>query len=326
VPNPLEDPLLENAKVIILGDQGHGKTGLKAALVAQGYKLRGIDTDKGSKILRSLLTNPNYPYAAYMKKHSITPDISIIPIDVPMDAKSTTIKGVSWDILGPTSSAGWNRVVRLVTQEWIDGDRNLGPITDWDQDTILDFDTVSTLAEIAKYWVQDMNGRLGSLNDEHGRDTGGAQEMITRMMTRLTSTQVKCNVIVNAHITWIDQTNHATQSPDQRLRAQLPVDARGFPAIIGRALSPVFGKKWNDVFIVRRTGSNANAERKIYTVPTDNTDAKNSVWLEPSYPISTGLAEIFSALRYQDPPTEFIKAIRGQNGEPKNGESKGFGR
>ena len=198
-------------------------------------------------------------------------------------------------------------------KEWKDGDRNLGAITDWGPDTIFDLDTLSTLAEVAKYRVQDMNGRLGDLEDEYGRDTGGAQEMIQRVMTKLTSSAVRCNVIANTHITWIDQTNRASQSPAQRLREQKPVDARGFPSVIGRALSPVLGKKWNDQFIVRRTGSGTAVERRIYTVPTDNTDAKNSVWLEPSYPISTGLAEIFCALQYKDPPTDLIETVKTFN-------------
>jgi|SRR5579864_930571 len=305
----LTDPITETAKILLIGDQGHGKTGAKAALVAAGYKLRMIDTDKGFKILRSLLTDPHYPYADYMKKAGITPDVSFIPIDAPMGVESQTIRGVQWAILAPTSSSAWNTVVKLL-KEWKDGDRNLGGVADWDNDVILDFDTMSTLAELAKYWVQDMNGRLGSLNDEHGRDTGGAQEMVSRLITWITSSAVRCNVIMTSHVTWIDQTNHAAQRPEQRLREQKPVDARGFPSVIGRALSPVVGKKFNDQFIVRRTGSSASAERRIYTVPTDNTDAKNSVWLEPSYPLSTGLAEIFAALRYQDPPEDLIKAIR----------------
>lgn len=307
----LLDPDNENGKILLLGDQGYGKTGAKAALVAAGYKLRMVDTDKGFKVLRSLLTDPRYPYANYMKKVGIDPAepgrISYIPIDVPMDFKTQTLKGVAWNILGPSSSAAWNEAVNIL-KEWKDGELNLGPFTDWGPDTILDFDTMSTLAEIAKYWVQDMNGHLGSLIDEHGRDTGGAQEMIMRLMSKLTNNAVKCNVIVTAHIKRVDMSNDVPQSAEQRLREKKSIETKGFPAVIGQAVSPYIGKKFNDVFVVDR--NDRTKEQWIYTVSYDNVAAKNSVWLEDRYPLSTGLAEIFAALRYLPPPTDLINAIR----------------
>src|ERR1700693_948143 len=209
----LLDPTSESAKILLIGDQGNGKTGAKAALVAVGYKLRMIDSDKGFKILRSLLTSPHYPYAAYMKRHGIIPDVSYIPIDTPMDFVSRTLKGIAWEILGPQSSIAWTTAVRLL-REWKDGDRNLGSITDWGSDIILDFDTMSTLAEMAKYWVQDLNGRLGALEDEHGRDTGGAQEMISRLCAKVTASNVHCNVIMTGHIKRIDMSAGVPQSAE----------------------------------------------------------------------------------------------------------------
>jgi hypothetical protein len=317
----LFDPDSENAKIIYMGDSGHGKTGSKAALIAAGYKLRMIDTDRGFRILRSLLTDSRYPYAAYIKKAGIDLTepgrISYIPVDVPIALKTMNKTGTreSYNILAPTNSNGWSQISNML-YEWRDGDVNLGPVTDWDQDCILDIDTIGTAAELAKYWVQDINNRLGQLEDDHGRDSGDAQEMIRRLSTLLTNPSVKCNVIVTAHINWVDTTRGAPQNPNVLIRQNKTPDPRGFPQIIGQALSPVFGKRWNDLFIVRRTGGSNSTDRRIYTVPTDNVDAKNSAFLEKSYPLSTGLAEIFAALRYQDPPTELIKAIRGADPAP----------
>lgn len=327
----LNDPTTESAKILFIGDQGQGKTGSKAALVAMGYDLLMIDTDRGFKILRSLLTDPRYPYAEYMKKRNINPadHISYIPIDVPIDFTTQNIRDASgrstpWSILGPTSSKAWTEVVNLL-REWKDDNKNWGGLKDWDNNVVLDFDTMSTLAELAKYWVQDLNGHLGALLDDHGRDTGGAQEMIMRLVTKLTSPNVKCNVIMTGHIKRVDMSADVPQSPEARLRDKKAVDPKGFPAVIGQAVSPYIGKKFNDVFIVKRDGDGARAERRIYSVPTDNTDAKNSVWLEPSYPLSTGLAEIFAALQYKDPPADLIEAIRGKTtaSEPQT-RAKGF--
>lgn len=339
----LLDTTSASAKILAIGDSGHGKTGAKAALVAAGYKLRMIDTDRGFKILRALLTDAeHYPYANYMKHHGIDPfepgRISYIPIDIPMEFDQVEIvrdrKTVRYNILKPSDARAFKQVLDQL-REWKDPEQgiNLGPFTDWDNDCVLDFDTLSTLAELAKFYIQDMNNRLGALEDDHGRDSGAAQELISRLMVKLTSPLVHCNVIVTTHITKIDVNRGAPLSPEQLLREGKSVDARGFPSVIGRALSPVLPKRWNDSFVVQRTGNSRSAERRIYTVPVDNTDAKNSVWLEDSYPISTGLAEIFAALRYTELPEDFISSLRGSDSttrESSGGAPKpsgfGFGR
>lgn len=317
----LFDSDTESAKILLIGDSGHGKTGAKAALIAAGYRLRMIDTDRGAKILRSLLTDPHYPYAEYMKRHGVDPRepgrISVVPIDVPIDINTVTIsrdgKKVTYDILAPTSATAWSTVVKLL-RNWEDSDGNkLGPITDWGPNDILDIDTLSTLAELAKYWNQGLNNRLGALEDDHGRDTGAAQELVSRLVMKITSPAVKCNVIATTHITKIDMDRGAPLSPEQLLREKKSVTPRGFPTIIGRALSPILPKRWNDTLIVRRDGDRADSERKIYTEPVDNTDAKHSVWLERSYPLSTGLAEIFAALQFKSLPEDFIPSIRGKD-------------
>ena len=306
-------------KVLLIGDQGQGKTGAKAALIAAGYKLRMVDADRGARILRSLLTDPRYPYMEYMKKTGVDPRepgrISVVPIDVDFDMITTYKKDSqgkmhSQDIFAPTNSKAWTQVVKLL-KKWVDPDgTDHGSIYDWGPDTILDFDTMSTLAEIAKYWCQDLNGHLGAIVDEHGRDTGGAQEMIMRLMSTITNSKVACNVIVTAHIKRVDMSNDVPQSAEQRLREKKSLELKGFPMVIGQAVSPYIGKKFNDQFIVERVGNGKNAERKIHSVPVSNTDTKNSAFVEPEYSLESGLAEIFAALRQQPYPEDLVKAIR----------------
>lgn len=314
----LLDPISDSAKILYLGDSGHGKTGSKAALLAAGYKLRMIDTDRGFKILRSLLTDSHYPYAAYIKKHGIDLNepgrISYIPIDLPIDFQNVAIKSQgrtinTYTVLAPTNARAWSTVISLL-KEWKDGEHNFGAITDWDTDVVLDFDTIATLAELAKYWIQELNNRLGALEDDHGRDIGDAQELISRLMVKLTSPSVRCNVICTTHVKMIDTQRGAALSPAMLLREKKATDPRGFPAVIGNALSPFLPKRWNDSFIAQRIGEGNDLDYRIYTVPRNNTDAKNSVWLEPSYPISTGLAEIFAALQYKSLPEDFIPSLR----------------
>lgn len=322
----LSDEIENNGKFLLVGDQGSGKTGAKAALVALGYKLRMIDCDKGFKILKALLTDADhYPYASYMKAHNIIPDISYMPIEVPIEEKAIMVKGIAWDTLGPSSSRAWTEVVKLLGN-WKDGDNNLGAVTDWDEDVILDFDTMSTLAEIAKIWAQDLNGHIGSMIDEHGRDTGIAQDKINQLIMKMMNPSVKCNIIFTAHIKRVDMSIDVPQSPEARLRAGKSIDPQGFPAVIGQATSPFVGKRFNDQFIVKRDGNGRDAERRIWTVPTDNTSTKTSVWLEDSYPIETGLASIIQALRYKPAPIEFLEHCarfhKERTGKPPSSSTK----
>jgi hypothetical protein len=332
----LFDSTADAAKFLLIGNQGDGKTGAKAALVAIGYKLRMIDTDKGFKILKALLTDEeHYPYASYMKAHNIIPDVSYKPIEVSIEETTTMVKGVSWETLGPTSSRAWTEVVKLLGN-WTDNGKKYGGITDWDEDTVLDFDTMSTLAEIAKIWAQDLNGHIGSMIDEHGRDTGIAQDKINQLIMKMMNPSVLCNVIFTAHIKRVDMSTDVPQSPEARLRDKKSIDPQGFPAVIGQATSPFVGKRFNDQFIVKRDGNGRNAERRIWTVPTDNTSTKTSVWLEESYPVETGLASIIQALRYKPAPIEFLEHCaefhkkRTQNPNPSSKDTKpsnlgGFG-
>lgn len=327
------------AKILLIGDQGQGKTGAKAALVAAGYKLRMLDTDRGARILRSLLTDERYPYAAYMKKAGIDPTepgrISVVPVDVDFDIVSIPKRDASGrttftEMFAPTSSAAWNKIVKLL-KKWTDPDgTDYGSMYDWGPDTILDFDTMSTMAEIAKYWTQDLNGHLGAIIDEHGRDTGGAQEMIMRLMSAVTSSKVACNVIVTAHIKRVDMSNDIPQSAEQRLRDKKSIELKGFPQVIGQAVSPYIGKKFNDQFVVERVGNGRNAERRIHSVPVANTDTKNSAYVEPDYDLESGLAAIFAALRQQPYPEDLVKAIRPKKRDSGGSDTgsqpkKGFG-
>lgn len=307
------------AKIYLLGDTGAGKTGAKAALVAAGYKLRIIDTDKGIKILRSLLMDPRYPYNKVIKAKGIDLEaaISYIPINIPMGLRTVVQKDPSGKItsetlLAPKDAKAWQQVIDLLGN-WKDGERNYGAITTWESDVVLDFDSFSTLAMMGYYYIQSLNNRLGAREEGYDfqRDVGSAQSQLRRLLEMIHSSDVKCNAIVTTHIVQVDTSGGVIQSPEQRSRAGKPVDAKGMPAAIGRALSSNMGKFVNDIYIVEQTGSGTSVKRTINTVPVGNTSSKKSVFLEPSYSVETGLAEIFAALRGQPHPTELINAIRG---------------
>jgi hypothetical protein len=78
------------------------------------------------------------------------------------------------------------------------------------------------------------------------------------------------------------------------------------------------GKYFNDVFIARSTGTGASVRRTISTVPEDGVIAKNSVYMEREYPVTTGLAQIFAALRSTEPPRDLLDAVKPRAAAPVN--------
>ena len=102
------------------------------------------------------------------------------------------------------------------------------------------------------------------------------------------------------------------KAQNQRARSGVTPNPNGYPSAIGRALSPIMGKYFNDVFYVEQTGSGSNIRREIVTVPQEGVICKNSGFLNTRYNISIGLAEIFATLRNQKLPPELIKALGKQ--------------
>lgn len=328
----------DGAKIMLIGENGSGKTGSKASLIVAGYKLRSIDTDRGIRILRSLLTDPHYPYAKLVKERNIDLNDAVryVSVDIPMafreviprgpDGKPDVSKKAS--LLAPTHANAWAWISDQLT-DWQEPPRwlrkpqeqpthKMGNVASWGPEYVLDIDSFSTLSMMCYYHAQQLNGRLGARDEgyDYQRDVGSAQAQLRRFLELISCDAIRCNVIVNTHITRLDMSSGAIESPDQRKRDQRPIDARGFPSAIGRALSPNMGKYFNDIYVVNQSGSGSYVKRTISTVPAEvmgaNVSAKNSVYLEHEYDISTGLLEIFTALRGQPYPADIINAIKGQ--------------
>jgi len=309
-----------NIRAVYLGQSGSGKTGSKAALICEGYKIRMMDTDKGARILYNLLTNPKFPYAALIKSRNIDLDtaLDIIPIDLGMGVdlirkEIRTDDGkrrfVTNPVIKPHDSSAWERAVKLL-QEWKDSKVNYGSITTWGDDVILDIDAFTSLARAAYYWVQDINNHLGEYDGfSYMRDVGGAQDRLLTLLEMLYDSSIKCNIIVTTHVEWVDETKGFAQSPSAMQLAGKTPNPTGLPAAIGKALCDDIGRFFNDQIFAKIEGN----RRRIYTVPTSAVSTKASNFLEPSYDISTGMAEIFAALKNQPPPMELIEAVKKHN-------------
>ena len=309
-------------KALIIGKSGSGKTGALASLVAAGYNLRIIDTDKGVRPLRSLLMDPRYPYSKLIAAQGIDLNAAVRyePIDINMKLRAVVTKlpgegsrSTSETLLAPMDAKAWARILTLL-DKWEEGGLDLGPVSSWDANDVLVIDSFSTLAKIVYYFSQSMNGRLGARDQgyDYQRDVGEAQSQLTRLLELLYASSIKCNVIVITHITWVDESSGVASRPKTGAMEGGGISMSmpdGLPSAIGRALSPQMPKYFNDTFVVRATGTGESVRRTISTVPQEGVMAKASVYLDREYPVASGLASIFSAIRSKPLPPGFLDAF-----------------
>jgi hypothetical protein len=316
MPDILDHHANQTTKAFIVGDQGKGKTGSLISLVALGYKLRILDFDNGADILKNLLISYNYPYRKYMEDNNIPLQGAIHTFIL----QEKMVKHITEDRYVPAKAEAWKRMVRILEgSDKESKENNFGAVDTWDEKTILVFDTFSTCAECAFFQQQELNNRLGSRLDEHGRDTGGAQNLLRDMLKKIFMAEIRCNVIFNSHIVFVDLSSGVAARPQQPgygsgIQLDSISDPRGYPMAIGRALSPIAGKYFNNVLMLDEDGTGASKRNRISTVPMKGVSIKNANpgVLKSSYPIETGLAEIFCALRGQEIPQKFLDACSKQ--------------
>lgn len=275
-------------KLLYIGDSGAGKTGSLASLAADGYNLRIIDLDNGLDVLANYLTDPQSPYV------KTNPGVADNVQYVTLTDEMRNIAGQ----LVPMRATVWTRTVDLLSN-WTDGSVKLGKITEWGSKDILVIDSLSMLANAALNFHLQLNGKLGATRtqNEWRRDIGQAQDKIRSLLTLLYDDSVKCNVIITAHITFVSEQGMNPNSEDASGIAQ------GYPSAIGRALSPHIPRWFNSMLIARATGSGQGTKHRIYTrsqaIGSQIINAKSSAPLRvaPEYPLETGLADYFRAVR-----------------------------
>lgn len=306
-------PSNKSVKALVVGESGGGKTGMLAALACLGYKLRILSIDKGTKILYTLLTDEHYPYAKWMRDHGINIDeaVEVVNIDMNMTFEIATkeLPGgqkIQETVWRPKDASAWTKLSNMLTY-WRDGDSNYGKIITWDDRVVLVIDPYSHLCRAAYYWSQSINNRLGVRDDgfSYQKDVGTAQSQLKRMLEMYNDSHIMCNIILITHVSPIDDSRGFVQSPGQIAIEGRTPNVKGFPMAIGRAMAKEIGTYFNDLYVVKQEGSS----HKIYTVPIDEISTKTSVWLERSYDVRTGLAEIFAAHRNEPLPDGFLSSL-----------------
>lgn len=276
-----EHPSSTTTKLLYLGDSGAGKTGSLASLVEAGYNLRVADFDAGLDILVNLLRAKNPALCNKVNFVTLTDPVRFVngrPI--------------------PTVGA-WVKLGKILT-EWPDG---LGNITTWGTDDILVLDSLTFAGKACVRFICQLQGRAGDAPQL--QDYWDAQRFLDQLLAALYSETVKCNVIVLSHIKEIAKTHTVLDSKGRSVRVEEEGTRKGYAESgTGNALSPTIGRYFNGVVMAEIEGSGQSARRLIRTVPHLNIGLKNPApgSVKPSYPLATGLADYFAAVRGQPNP------------------------
>lgn len=281
----------ETTKLLFLGDSGTGKTGALASLAAEGYNLRIIDVDNGIDILKGYLTDSR---SEYVKKNPKCRE------NLRFETLTERMKLVNGQMY-PTTARVWPSMVELLSN-WIDSADGtvLGPITTWTPKDVLVIDSLSMLSSAAMNFHLGINGQLGKdrTQNEWRRDIGQAQEKLRTLLATLYDKNVKCNVIVTAHIKFTDAVGHSVAEAKES-----GGQVKGYPSSIGAALAPQIPRYFNSMLVANVVGSGSATKHRIYTrsqvINSYTVAAKTSAPLsvKDEYPLEWGLAEYFKAVR-----------------------------
>jgi hypothetical protein len=247
-------------KILCIGDSKSGKTGSLVSLIKAGYKLRILDLDNLLDILKGIIMQQ-------------CPDkIDNVEFVTLRDEYKSGANGL---VVGNKPKA-FIEACKLL-DHWKYDDVDLGKPAEWGPDCILVIDSLSRLCDAAydfKYALAMGTGKFD------GRAVyGDAQDAVESILAGLTSKSFATNIIVIAHLVYLDVEG----------------SMKGYPQGVGQKLSPKIPQYFPSVVRYQ----NKAGKRTIQTNSTPLIDLANPKPFEvqPEYSIDTGLAEIFEVLR-----------------------------
>lgn len=259
-------------KLLMAGDAMSGKTGALVSLVAAGFKLRILDFDNKLDILKEMVLREcpdkieNVEFVTLRDKRKAGPQGPVL--DGAPKAFPTAMK---------------------LLDHWKYEGVDLGKPSEWGPDCILALDSLSRLCDAA----YDFNEAVmpAKLAADPRAIYGAAQDATESVLATLTSEAFQTNVIVIAHVLYMELPDGTT---------------KGFPQGVGQKLSPKIPQYFPSYVLFQNKGG----KRKFITTSTPLVDLANPAPFKVAkeYSIETGLAELFAALR--DPPAKSTSVAR----------------
>jgi hypothetical protein len=270
----------EYTKLLLIGDSKTGKTGSLVSLVKAGYKLRILDLDNLLDVLKYFILRE-------------CPDlIDNVEFRTLRDVRVSTPDGPQ-----VTNPKAYVNAVKMM-DHWRYDNVDLGKPAEWGPNDIFVLDSLSRLCDAAFDFREPLaiRGRDGKYDMRAVYKD--AQDAVENNIANLTSENFKANVIVIAHVTY-------QEMPDGTIK--------GFPQGVGQKLSPKIPQYFSTVVLYNNRGG----KRTIQMNSTPLIDLANPkpFAMQPSYPIETGLADIFTVLREQ-PEEQHGRAVTGKTAGP----------
>lgn len=279
MPNLADHQSNDFVKLLLVGDAKSGKTGSLVSLAKAGYKLRILDMDNLLDILK---------YLVQKEAPEAMPNIEFCTI---RDKRKASVSGSIID----GKPKAWVDALKMLDRwkyKTESGDEvDLGVPAEWGRDCILVIDSLSRLCDAA-YDFHEVMTPAGKGGEQDGRAVyGNAQNDVENFLGMLTGKGFATNVIVIAHVAYMEQNG----------------GIKGFPQGIGQKLSPKIPSYFPSVVLY----TNKAGKRTLQTNSTPMMDLANPApfAMQPSYPVDTGLADFFAVLREPPAKPEKPKAL-----------------
>lgn len=222
------------AKILLVGDSGNGKTTLLASLANAGYKVRILDFDNGLDVLRDYLNegaDENIEYVTLSDEPGKTPK-------------------------------AFDTATKLIYREWIDPvtNKSLGRVQDWGGDHVLVIDSATFMGQAA------LRKALAAANKQttdklSQPDWGEALRYVTTILAVLTSENIRCNLIITAHL-----RKSGEDSPT----------SKELPHFVTANFSATVGAYFNNIFRVEKRMVGKEEKVVIRTRGDHRTDLKTA--------------------------------------------------
>lgn len=278
---------------IHIGWPGSGKTGALASLADAGYKIRVLDYDGNFQ-----------PLIGYVDPRAL-PNIDIVTLQ---DRLRNGDKYM--EVVGIPEA--FNNGLRMM-QEWKYKDEetgeetNLGKSAEWGLDTVVVVDTLTALAKAAKNRAMKMNNKTPA--NMTSAVWGHAVADVTNFLELLKAERNGFHLIINSHKQILGPQDFVAQGDDDVVKekklemiADGMIPPRIYPIGVTKPSSQsVHGMVPTMLEFVKTTKLGKDV-RLINTMAGPEIDVKIPVkGLKSSYPIETGLIEIFRAMGFKDP-------------------------
>lgn len=277
-------------KLLHLGVPGSGKTGALACLAKAGYRLIVADFDNGLDILVNLLRNNEEAldrlyYETFTDKLQMIKGMTRAADDKTRATSMIVPKGTPNAFTDAMNGlTRWKFPVEPGSSETYD----LGNIGDWGPDTVFVLDSLGLAAEAALRLVRQLNmHQMDSFTSQP--DYGQAMQMVEGVLQLLHCDAVNCHVIVNTHITFIEDIMKGT--------------LQGLPRALGSKLPPKVGGYFNTIIGSQTEGIGKGAKHVIHTATEARLELKLPIkpgTLPATLPVETGLLTLFKALQSSD--------------------------